>query len=212
MQAEQIGLPQEKHPVNEFVNGLTSFLDKINFSAEELGIWYASLSNYAYWWKRLQRNRDPNKIVGQDNFFHYVPRKKIALRIEGKSLPLDILRVCAAALTVGAPLEVSFSRPSACPLNWNELSPTLRIIEESPDAFLSRVQNGQMGRIRLVEPAGPALLEAAAVASAHVIDAPVLANGRLELLHYLQEVSISIDYHRYGNLGIREGELRKPIF
>jgi RHH-type proline utilization regulon transcriptional repressor/proline dehydrogenase/delta 1-pyrroline-5-carboxylate dehydrogenase len=30
-------------------------------------------------------------------------------------------------------------------------------------------------------------------------------------LHYLQEVSISIDYHRYGNLGLRDGELRSPI-
>ncbi|MEN9654219.1 MAG: putative proline dehydrogenase/delta-pyrroline-5-carboxylate dehydrogenase, partial [Chlamydiota bacterium] len=37
------------------------------------------------------------------------------------------------------------------------------------------------------------------------------ANGRLELLHYLREVSVSIDYHRYGNLGPREGEIRKVV-
>jgi RHH-type transcriptional regulator, proline utilization regulon repressor / proline dehydrogenase / delta 1-pyrroline-5-carboxylate dehydrogenase len=59
--------------------------------------------------------------------------------------------------------------------------------------------------------ASKSLLSVAAEAAIPIIDDPVLANGRLELLHYLQEISISIDYHRYGNLGLREGELRKAI-
>ncbi|NGX44721.1 MAG: hypothetical protein K1060chlam3_00896, partial [Candidatus Anoxychlamydiales bacterium] len=42
-------------------------------------------------------------------------------------------------------------------------------------------------------------------------DAPVLANGRFELLHYIKEISITYEYHRYGNLGIKESEMRKPI-
>ena len=63
----------------------------------------------------------------------------------------------------------------------------------------------------MVEAASEVLHEAAAESGTHVVDVPVLANGRLELLHYLREVAISIDYHRYGNLGMREGELRKLI-
>ena len=39
-------------------------------------------------------------------------------------------------------------------------------------------------------------------------DTPVLAEGRIELLWYLREQSISHDYHRYGNLGPRGGERR----
>ncbi len=35
---------------------------------------------------------------------------------------------------------------------------------------------------------------------AHIADAPVLAIGRLELLHYVREQSISVDYHRYGQI------------
>ena len=31
-----------------------------------------------------------------------------------------------------------------------------------------------------------------------------LSEGRIEMLLYLREQSISIDYHRYGNLGERE--------
>lgn len=213
MKATQIGIPQEKHPVNEWVNSLTAFLEKIDLTAEQLGIWYASSANYAYWWKRLRQDRDPTKIVGQDNFFRYVPRKNIVLRLDAHSKPLDALRVCAAALTVNAGLEISWS-PKAdkqIRLDWLELVPILRVAEEDEEAFLARIRAGKIQRIRLIEPASPALKAAAALSATHFIDAPVLANGRLELLHYLREVSLSIDYHRYGNLGLREGELRKSI-
>ena len=213
MHAEQIGLPQEKFPVNEWVNNLTTFLEKLDLSAEQLGLWTGSVSNYAYWWKRMRQDRDPTKVVGQDNFFRYLPRKGITLRIEPHSNALDALRVCAAALTCGAGLEISWSynESKAAALNWLELVPVLRVIEETDGAFLSRVSQGKMQRVRVLEAASPSLRAVAGPAGVHVIDSPVLANGRLELLHFLREVAISIDYHRYGNLGMREGELRKPI-
>ncbi|MBS0624608.1 MAG: proline dehydrogenase family protein [Verrucomicrobia bacterium] len=214
MKATQIGLPQEKHPVNEWVNSLTTFLEKIDLSAEELGLWTASAANYSYWWRRMRQDRDPTKIVGQDNFFRYVPRKGIVLRIETDSAALDALRVCAAALTCGAQMEISWSPQAArhSQLNWLELVPVLRVLEETEEQFLKRVKTGKIARIRTVEPPSYALRKAASETATHIVDAPVLANGRLELLYYLREVSISIDYHRYGNLGLREGELRKPIF
>ena len=37
------------------------------------------------------------------------------------------------------------------------------------------------------------------------------ANGRLELIHFVREVSISQDYHRYGSLMAREGEARESV-
>jgi RHH-type transcriptional regulator, proline utilization regulon repressor / proline dehydrogenase / delta 1-pyrroline-5-carboxylate dehydrogenase len=39
----------------------------------------------------------------------------------------------------------------------------------------------------------------------------VLAEGRVELLWYLQEQSLSHIYHRYGNLGRRSEEERAPV-
>jgi RHH-type proline utilization regulon transcriptional repressor/proline dehydrogenase/delta 1-pyrroline-5-carboxylate dehydrogenase len=210
MHATQLGLPQEKLPVNDAVNNLTAFLERFELSAEELGLWTASCANYAYWWKQLHQDRDPSKIVGQDNFFRYVQRKKITLRLENAPLPLDILRVCAAVLTTQTPVQISVSEKLAH-LDWLKLIPNLQLIEETEENFLLRVRNKEIERIRVVEEPSEALLEAAAESATYIIDDPVLANGRLELLHYLMEVSISFDYHRYGNLGLREGELRKPI-
>ena len=103
----QISLPKEKKPINESVNNLASFIEKIDLSAEELGRWYASLANYSYWWNRMKQKRDPSKIVGQDNLFGYVARKNVFLRVEKNSSPLDTLLICAAALTCECPLEIS---------------------------------------------------------------------------------------------------------
>lgn len=210
MKATQVGLPQEKLPVNQAVNDLTAVLDRIEWTAEQLGIWTASCANYAYWWKRMRQDRDPTKIVGQDNFFRYLPRKNMALRIQTHDTPLDVLRVCAAALTCNAKMQVSWS-PEHTDFNWIDLLPALEVIEESEQQFHERVQAGQIERIRVISHPSKALLESAAASATHIMDAPVLMNGRLELLHYLREVSLCIDYHRYGNLGLREGELRKPI-
>jgi RHH-type proline utilization regulon transcriptional repressor/proline dehydrogenase/delta 1-pyrroline-5-carboxylate dehydrogenase len=52
---------------------------------------------------------------------------------------------------------------------------------------------------------------AAAAAGFHLSTEPVLAEGRLELLHYLHEQSLCVDYHRYGNLGPRADEPRSPV-
>ncbi len=213
MNVSQVGLPQEKLPVNEWVNNLTAFLEKLDLSAEQLGTWTASVANYAYWWRRLHQDRDPTKVVGEDNYLRYVPRKGTILRLERHSNPLDALRICAAALTCGAGLEISWAHheSKSAAFNWLELVPILPVVEESDEEFLGRVRAGKMHRIRLIEPASAVLHQAAASADVHIIDVPVLANGRYELLHFLREVAISIDYHRYGNLGMREGELRKPI-
>jgi RHH-type proline utilization regulon transcriptional repressor/proline dehydrogenase/delta 1-pyrroline-5-carboxylate dehydrogenase len=83
-------------------------------------------------------------------------------------------------------------------------------VEES-DAELARgISFGQTDRVRYAT-AGRVPLEirrAAAEANVFLADAPVLMEGRAELLWYVQEQSLSFDYHRYGNLGLRSGEAR----
>ncbi|HEX5033803.1 MAG TPA: aldehyde dehydrogenase family protein, partial [bacterium] len=127
LHVSQVGLPQQKHPINEWVNSLTTFLERIDLTAEQLGLWTASVANYAYWWKRMHQDRDPSKVVGQDNFFRYLPRKNIVLRLTPNSNPLDALRTAAAALTCGAHLEISWTADHTKPpaFNWLDLVPVI---------------------------------------------------------------------------------------
>ena len=62
---------------------------------------------------------------------------------------------------------------------------------------LQRVRYGAPDRV-------PAeVLQAAARKGYYIARAPVLMEGRLELLHYVQNQSVCNNYHRYGNLGER---------
>lgn len=210
----QVFLPQEKSPVGALIENLTHFIEKINLTAEELGIWYASISNYAFWGKRFHHDHDPSKVLGQDNFLRYRPYYGIVLRLSPQDAPLDILRICAAALTCETPIQISWTKGQtqvAINDQWTHLMPLFRIIQESEAQFLERIRSGSFKRVRLLTPPSKELQKAAAASACHLDSAPVLANGRFELLHYLREIAISIDYHRYGNLGVREGEIRKPI-
>jgi len=212
LSVHQESLPQEKHPLSEPINSLSHFIEKLPLEEEKLGLWYASISNYSYWWNEMKEMQDPSKLVGQDNFFYYVPRKGITLRIDSNDDPLDVLRIIAAAVTCSTPIEVSFMEAKEREIHWPELVPLLRTVNETESEFLDRVGKGHIKRVRIISPPTEKLTMAAANSGTHIVAEKPLANGRFELLHYLREVSLSIDYHRYGNLGLRESELRKPIF
>jgi RHH-type proline utilization regulon transcriptional repressor/proline dehydrogenase/delta 1-pyrroline-5-carboxylate dehydrogenase len=210
----EVSLPQEKEAIGDEVNKLASILQKYPLSKEELGIWYASVANYAYWAKRFSEDHDPSKIIGQDNLLRYRPHKRVCFRIQDADAPLDVLRVLAAALSCRASIDISWSQGHCHIPVRDHLEPVLKIfsfVEESDDKFNERVQNGQFQRVRLISPPSNPLKGAASNSATFLDYAPVLSNGRFELLHFLREISFSIDYHRYGNLGSREAEIRKPL-
>ena len=78
---------------------------------------------------------------------------------------------------------------------------------------MTSLQLGQTDRVRYAAPDRVPLivLRAGAEAGGCVISTPVSGEGRLEMLWYLREQSISTDYHRYGNLGVRAGETRAAV-
>lgn len=212
--AKQLTLPQEKSPFDPLVNELTFNIAQLNLSDEEISCWDASVGNYAYWAKRFSQDYDATKLLGQDNFLRYRPYPDIALRIASTDSPLDVLRVCAAALSCGTSLQISWTQGQlqlSITESWAQLMPLFTFTQESEYEFLERVRSGAFKRVRLLTAPSSLLKEAAATSICHLDHAPVLASGRFELLHYLREIAVSIDYHRYGSLGAREGEPRKPV-
>lgn len=211
---KQVDLPPEQDPLTLELNELTQLIHKWHFNKEEIGLWHASLASYAHWVKRFAEDHDPSKIVGQDNLFRYRPFNGIVLRIDAHTPPLDVLRSLAAASAVGCHLEVSYPKEkndTFFDARWKKIMPNLRFTMETEEDFLKRVRRGDFARIRCLTPPNEALYQAAAIHATALLQNPVLANGRWELLYYLREISLSIDYHRYGNLGLREQEKRSPI-
>lgn len=218
MKPEQINLPKEREPLNGAVMLLNQQISKANFSEKELEIWNASVGSYSFFWNHyFSKKHDPSLLLGQDNFLYFV-QKPLVLRIQGADQLIDILRVIAAALTCRTPIEISCSDVHNFPNLKHMLQGDGRqqiknfsVITETEDDLIDRVASGKIRRIRLLSPPSPSLQQAFADAACNASITPVLANGRLELLRFLHEISLSIDYHRYGNLGLREGEKRAPL-
>lgn len=89
----------------------------------------------------------------------------------------------------------------------------IELVEESHAVSADEIRRGFVDRIRSPEGfrADADILQACRQAFIPIIDQPIIASGRIEPLWYLREQSLSVDYHRYRNLGRRAGEKRRPV-
>jgi len=214
MNKQEGEIPKEKAPMPDSINTLSRFLTHLDLSPEQLGLWFASVSNYSHWAKYFARDHDPQKVVGQDNVLRFVPRENMAFRIQKDDNPLDVLRVIAAAASVRCHLELTYD-PKNLPIqienDWKLGLKEISFTEETKIEFIARLQWGSFDRVRFIQKPPPEVFVAASESATYLNYNPVLASGRLELIHYLREIAISVDYHRYGNLGTRENESRAEI-
>ena len=214
MNARQQSLPRRRVKAAEEVEAFSQFLQRADFTDEEHEIWQASIESYTHWWNQYRNPHDVILILGQDNLRKCVPHHRLTLRLTPGVTILDWARVCAAMLVCGTPFDISYSGDDfflVTTRQWRKLFESCVIHHETDEEFIVRLQQGHIDRLRLLATPSDFLLEVAGMAGCYVISKPVLANGRVELLHYIREVSISRDYHRYGNLGSRDMEMRKPV-
>jgi RHH-type proline utilization regulon transcriptional repressor/proline dehydrogenase/delta 1-pyrroline-5-carboxylate dehydrogenase len=168
------------------------------------------------WREEFATAHDSALLLGQDNLRRYLPFRTICVRIVPADDWDDVVRRVAAARVTGARVVASFA--PGCPPSWRESlddwtdswAAGIELLDE-PDEALAPLLDRDDARIRFAaRDRVPATLRRAAAASGRwIADVPVVAAGRVELLWYLREQSISHDYHRYGNLGRRAGERRR---
>lgn len=193
MHPTQRELPKEQAEPRAEIKSLSSLLSE--YSSRDKKEWLASIGSYAYFWRTyFCKSHDPSHILGQDNKLQYVPHRNILLRIQKGDSLLNIFRAIAAAATCGCPLEIS------CEAAFTGM-PSLAVTMETEQQLIERLKQGKIKRVRLLSQPSSELQGALARASCNVNFSLPMANGRVELLKYLREVSISFDFHRYGFLG-----------
>ena len=138
---------------------------------------------------------DHLRLLGQDNLRRYRPIKRLCVCLHEDDTAHEIATRLGAAIAIGC--TISITGPGA--EDWSEFA---EIISE-PDI-------NQFDRLRYAAPerVPEAIRRAANEACIYIADTPVLNEGRLELLWYTEEQSLSNDFHRYGNLGARANEKR----
>ncbi len=162
---------------------------------------------------------DTLRLVGQDNVRRYRAVRSTTIRVTETDSVADAIVSLSAAVAVGAQVTLSVEPGVAASLREllestaDYVPGLIHPIEETEAELAARITDGHVNRLRLLSRAGTESTVIAACAAAFVtmIDEPVLREGRIECLRYLDEQSISHDYHRYGNLGRRSGEQRRAV-
>ncbi|MFP7834361.1 bifunctional proline dehydrogenase/L-glutamate gamma-semialdehyde dehydrogenase [Marisediminicola sp. LYQ134] len=165
----------------------------------------AARSDEKAWATEFDVERDVSAIPSERNVFRY-RRARVTVRLADGSAPADLVRILAAATRARATVTVSSATPVAAglvslfraddtPLEIDDL------VVETDAAFAVRLHAGELPeRIRLI--GGSASDLAAAVGGSPdvaIYAGPVTTEGRIELLPFLREQSVSITAHRFGN-------------
>lgn len=167
--------------------------------AEEGELVQASLQSYEEAWQsHFGKGHDPSGIRGQMNIFRYRPTQ-ILLRFAHDARVVDLLRALGALQICGCDYRLSVA-----PQAKEKVHPLLsgpfkcEVSYEEDEAFYEAMH--KCGRIRLLGTPTAEMYRAAQKADRHLAAAAVLSHGRLELINYLREQSLSVETHRYGNL------------
>ncbi len=227
MHFTQTALPSsDQGPANEPLRHLLEEIKQCDELAPEESVQIiAAIRSYA---EQMSEEfgvaHDHFRLVGQDNFRRYLPIRELRIRVHPDDTPFELLARVAAASTAGCRITVSY--PEGWPatdqtrrvLDWldratDPWAAAIEFVEETEEQLVEVIREGHTLRVRYASPARvPYVVRlAAAETGIYLADAPVLAHGRLELLWYFEEQSISDNYHRYGNLGGRGDEPRAPV-
>jgi RHH-type transcriptional regulator, proline utilization regulon repressor / proline dehydrogenase / delta 1-pyrroline-5-carboxylate dehydrogenase len=190
--------PGDGEPLPEAVAALLARCLSEVANAEERALVRSSAASYARAWRRhFSREHELSPVLGERNAFRYRPCRHVVVRGTGA---VALSQVALAACVAGVPLTVSFS-PDSPPSAWLKECAGVELVVEEDAGFVERLARpAGAERTRVWEPISTAARAAANGVGLTVIDAPVLANGRLELRWYLREQAVSQLLHRYGSV------------
>ncbi|MCH2208864.1 MAG: bifunctional proline dehydrogenase/L-glutamate gamma-semialdehyde dehydrogenase [Lentisphaerales bacterium] len=165
--------------------------------------WAASSTDYQNSFRNdFMIFNDSSNVLGQENYPLYKPYKNVRLFIQENDTPLEVLRVITACLICETHIEVFVSESGVSRIHLQNLHrEEVQIFIHSPEKFPDYFLTDKEGRNRVIHHFPSEWSDIAAKKFAFVQSNPVFAIGRLELLHYLRAISVSDNFHRYGNLG-----------
>ncbi len=158
--------------------------------------------------EEIRQEHDHFRLVGQENVRRYRALPYVRIRVVEQTSAYDVLAMAAAAAAVGS--RVTLSREegihdatiAVLEELTEEWAGDIEFVEESSDRLIKSIHRNQIDRLRYGHPTfvPSEIRRAANESQLSIADQPVCPWGRVELPRYVEEQSISFDYHRYGNL------------
>jgi RHH-type proline utilization regulon transcriptional repressor/proline dehydrogenase/delta 1-pyrroline-5-carboxylate dehydrogenase len=213
IQQPAIGPHLKPHPLLELAGQWQQKLGwgKFKETAADMQKSIRAIKSYLYHAEReFGREIDYFHLRGQDNILRYLPVGTVVVRLHADDSLYETLARIAAVKITGCRLRISCPRGLS-----NKVTHFLHSVEgrrlTGNDPHFYESENDlinimlKVDRIRYATPGRvpTEVYSAAAETGIYIARAPVMQDGRIELLQYYRQQSICDNYHRYGNLGER---------
>lgn len=200
---------EEESSENLYADKLRPLLEEENDIAYSLEKTLKLTNDFTHWLQtHFNKEHDYSNIRGESNVIRYIGVKSVLFRFDEDDILYEMLASIAAAKMVGAKVYVSIpNNPKSEGLLY--LIEKKSFLLENDDTFALEDEIAlekamlSVQRIRFLQPPKIAMCEAVAEYALYIATEPFMEHGRIELMHYFIEQSISDSYHRYGNLGLR---------
>ncbi|MDK4294457.1 bifunctional proline dehydrogenase/L-glutamate gamma-semialdehyde dehydrogenase [Corynebacterium accolens] len=158
-------------------------------------LWRSAELDRIAWLEEFGRTHDRTALVSEANRFRYRPLlTKLRIRVGEDYKLRDVARQVLASGITGTETEISAAPEVAAQLQ--ELGFDVKSISDG--SFAAAVANDESSRVRALGTVPDSVYEAAVRSNSVVLDQPVLADGRRELMPYLLEQAVSVTMHRFG--------------
>ncbi|MCQ9336863.1 bifunctional proline dehydrogenase/L-glutamate gamma-semialdehyde dehydrogenase [Corynebacterium phoceense] len=173
-------------------------------------LWRAAELDQLAWQEEFGREHDRAGLVSEANIFRYRPvLEPLHIRIGSGYALRDVVRHALAGALLraefdGVPFGDIEPRFSATPEIAAELAERgiaklgVTVTAQSDEDFARELAHTPSARVRALGAVADTARTAAVESNSVILDQPVLADGRRELLPYLLEQAVSVTMHRFG--------------
>ncbi|RXK07817.1 bifunctional proline dehydrogenase/L-glutamate gamma-semialdehyde dehydrogenase [Halarcobacter bivalviorum] len=209
---EEINTPSVS---KKYSTDLTRFIDsyksKIENKEDFEKLSFALQSYYENYENEFSQEKDYCKVRGEDNHFRYLPLNNVLIRVSNDDTLFDILSRILAARVAKVHFKVSLDENAKVKPFLEEAYSMLftardNLVVQDEDKFKKEISKYDRVIFSDISKVSEEVFKEAAKTVTFIVRAKPMMEGRLELLNYFIEQSVSHSYHRYGNIGARDLE------
>lgn len=189
---------------------LTRFIDSCKGASkddiEKLSV--ALQSYYENYENEFSQEKDYCNVRGEDNHFRYIPLKNVLIRVSNDDTIFETVSRILAARVSGVHFKVSINNNDEVKAFLEKSKEALftardSMIVQDDNSFARDLASYDRVIYSDIEKVPASVFKEAAKTVTYIVRAKPMMEGRLELLNYFAEQSVSHSYHRYGNIGAR---------
>ena len=165
-------------------------------------------SYYENYENEFLKEKDYCEVRGEDNHFRYIPLKNVLIRVSSDDTIFETVSRILAARVAGVHFKVSINDNELVRSFLAEAKEQLftnrdSIIEQNDEEFIKQISSYDRVIYSDTSKVPFEVYKEANKSLIFIVRAKPMMEGRLELLNYFIEQSVSHSFHRYGNIGAR---------